>query len=220
MKTNTKSQVERNKTGAQVHKLPLLLGPCVLALLFSGCSRNGTASSSSHNVSKNLAAVKSLCLVELQNKTAYPPVSQDVTESLYQSLQKKQRFALSLLKQSDAAWATLEIRPDAPYTLEQLLETHKLLGTDTILTGTVTSYSPYPHMAIGLKLKLIDLRTGQTIWTIEQIWDASDKSTQERIKKYFEQKLRSEYSPIGEQLANLSSINFIRFVTYEVIETM
>lgn len=190
----------------------------ILSLAFTtGCAKNAPASP---EVSRNLATIRSVCLIELQNKTAYPPVSDDVTESLYQSLQKKQRFTLSLLTQADAAWDTLEVRPDLPYTLEQLMDAHKLLGTDAILTGTITSYSPYPHMAMGLKLKLIDLRTGQTVWAIEQIWDAADKSTQERLKKYFEQKLRSDYSPIGEQLATLSSINFIGFISYEVTDTL
>ena len=97
---------------------------------------------------------------------------------------------------------------------------HKLLGTDALLIGTVTSYSPYPHMAMGLQLKLVDMRTGQVVWAIQQIWDAADKATQERIKRYFDQQLRADFSPIGEQLATLSPINFIKFITYEVIEMM
>jgi hypothetical protein len=189
-----------------------------LAITFSGCSHG--SSSSSHDVSKNLSAVKSVCLVELQNKTIYPQISGDITESLHQSLQKKQRFNLLLLRQADPAWQTLEVKPDSAYTLEQLLAARKLLGTDALFMGTVTSYSPYPRMAIGLQLKLVDLRTGQVVWAIEQIWDSADKATQERIKKYFEKQLRSDFSTIGEQLATLSPINFIKFVTYEVIETM
>jgi hypothetical protein len=197
-----------------------LLFILTLAITLAGCMNHGTSSSSSHNVSKNLSAVKSVCLVELQNKTAYPNISADTTESLYQALQKKQRFTLVLLKQTDPAWKTLEVRPDSPYTLEQLLGAHKLVGTDALLIGTVTSYSPYPRMAMGLQLKLVDLRTGQAVWTIEQIWDTADKTTQERIKKYFDKQLRSDFSTIGEQLANLSPINFVKFITYEVIETM
>ena len=218
MRTKKKLQVISHKS--QVHKLLLLLCPCALLLLSSGCIRHAASTPASKEVSKNLAAIKSVCLVELENRTAYPPVSEDVTEQLYQALQKKQRFTLSLLKDSDPAWATLEVKPDQPYTLEQLLQARKLLGTDAILTGMITSYSPYPHMAMGLKLKLIDLRTGQSVWAIEQMWDSADKNTQERLKKYFEQKLRSDYSAIGEKVANMSSINFIRFITYEVIETM
>jgi curli biogenesis system outer membrane secretion channel CsgG len=175
---------------------------------------------SHREVSKNISTIKSVCLVELQNKTSYPQISEDVTESLNQSLQKKQCFTLSLLKQTDAAWKALEVKPDSAYTLEQLMTAHKLVGTDALLIGTITSYSPYPRMAMGLQLKLVDLRTGQVVWAIQQIWDAADKATQERIKRYFDQQLRTDFSPIGEQLATLSPINFIKFITYEVTETM
>jgi hypothetical protein len=204
-------------------KLKLLVSVCFilsLGITSPGCSKNGSYLSSPREVSKNLSAIKSVCLVELQNKTLYPQISEDITESLHQSLQKKQWFNLSLLKQTDATWEALEVKPDSAYTLEQLLAARKLLGTDALLMGTVTSYSPYPRMAMGLQLRLVDLRTGQVVWAIQQIWDTADKATQQRIKKYFDQQLRSDFSPIGEQLATLSPINFIKFITYEVTETM
>jgi len=200
--------------------LPALCFILSLGITSAGCSKNGLSLSSAHEVSKNLSGIKSVCLVELENKTNYPQISEDVTESLHQSLQKKQWFNLSLLKQTDTAWKALEVRPDSTYTLEQLMTARKLLGTDALLIGTVTSYSPYPRMAMGLQLKLVDLRTGQVVWAIQQIWDAADKATQERIKKYYNQQLRSDFSPIGEQLATLSPINFVKFVTYEVTEMM
>jgi Peptidoglycan-synthase activator LpoB len=200
--------------------LPALCFILSLGITSAGCSQHGLPMSSRREVSKNLSAIKSVCLVELQNKTSYPQISENTTESLHQSLQKKQWFILSLLKQTDTAWNALEVRPDSAYTLEQLMTAHKLLGTDALLIGTVTSYSPYPRMAMGLRLKLVDLRTGQVVWAIQQIWDAADKATQERIKKYFEQQLRSDFSPIGDQLATLSPINFVKFITYEITETM
>jgi hypothetical protein len=198
-----------------------------LAVASLGCSRYPGApwsASAGHpyyqGTSKRLQNIRTACVVELYNKTAYPQIAGDVTESFYQALQKKHLFDLSLLRQGDAAWRNLPIHPDSPHTLEQLLATRKMLGVDAVLTGTVTSYSPYPHTMLGLRLKLIDLRDGQTVWAIEQIWDTADKATEERIKKYFEQQLRSGFSPLGEQLAVLSSINFIRFVTYDVAETL
>jgi hypothetical protein len=204
-------------------KLKILPALCLilsLGITSAGCSQNGRSLSSAREVSKNLSNIKTVCLVELENKTSYPQISGDVTESLHQSLQKKQWFNLSQMKQTDDAWKTLEVKPDSAYTLEQLMNARKLLGTDALLIGTVTSYSPYPRMAMGLQLKLIDLRTGQVVWAIQQIWDAADKATQERIKKYFNQQLRSDFSPIGEQLATLSPLNFVKFITYEVTETM
>jgi hypothetical protein len=205
---------------SKLKMLPALCFMLLLGITSVGCSKNGFSLSPAREVSKKLSAIKSVCLVELQNKTSYPQISEDVTESLHQSLQKKQWFNLLLLKQTDIAWKTLEIRPDSAYTLEQLMTARKLLGTDALLIGTVTSYSPYPRMAMGLQLKLVDLRTGQVVWAIQQIWDAADKTTQERIKRYYNQQLRSDFSTIGEQLATLSPINFVKFITYEVTETM
>jgi hypothetical protein len=198
----------------------MLVSLCFILPLAFTCAGCSSDESYQHEVSKNLSSIKSVCLLELENKTIYPKISEDVTESLYQSLQRKQRFNLSLMGQTDEMWKTVEVKPDSLYTLEQLMAARKLLGSDAILMGTVTSYSPYPRMTMGLRLKLIDLRTGQTVWAIEQIWDTADKATEARLKKYFDQQLRSSFSPIGEQLANLSTINFVKFVTYEIIESM
>lgn len=194
-----------------------------LAVAPTGCSRHIMSAPSGQRyypiTTKNLQTIRTVCLVELHNNTAYPQISGDVTESLYQALQKQHLFGLSLLRQNDVLWRNLQIHPDSAYTLEQLLATRKMLAVDAVLIGTVTSYTPYPHMAMGLQLKLIDLRDGQVAWAMEQVWDTADKTTEERIKKYFERELRPGFSPLGEQLAMLSSINFVRFVTYDVAET-
>jgi hypothetical protein len=203
-------------------KLKILASLCLilsLAIASTGCSRHGLSASSgqyySRDAAKNLSTIRTVCLVELNNNSTNPQISSDVTDSLYQTLQKKQLFSLSLLRQTDTTWRSLEIQPDATYTLEQLLAARKMLGVDAVLVGTVTNYTPYPHMAMGLQMKLIDLRNGQVVWAVEQFWDAADKTTEERIKKYFEKQLRPGYSTLDDQLAVLSSINFIRFVTYD-----
>ncbi len=211
----------------KVSKLKILVS-CffLLSIVFaSGCSRwcRFTAQPEQNyypGVSKDLSTLGTVCIIELRNSTSYPQISRDVTESLYQELQKKHLFDLTLLQQNDPVWRNLQIRPDSPYTLEQLLSTRKILGVDSVLTGTVTNYAPYPHMMIGIQLKLIDLRDGQTVWAFEQIWDTADKTTEKRLKRYFQQELRQGVSPLGEQIAVLSTINFVRFVTYDAVETL
>jgi hypothetical protein len=202
----------------------LCLLPSVLCLLFfAGCSLFRTSPGSSYfsGPSKNLSGIRTLTLVELQNNTVYPQVSGDVTESLYQALLKTRGgFDLAVLGQNHPDYKNLPIRPGSPDTLEQLLATRKMLGADAVIIGTVTSYTPYPHMAMGLNLKLIDLRDGRVPWKIEQVWDTSDKAAVEKIKKYFNRELRSDFSPLDEKLALLSPINFIKFVTYDVVQTL
>jgi len=75
-------------------------------------------------------------------------------------------------------------------------------------------------MIIGLRLRLIDLRDGQLLWALEQIWDSADKTTEYRIRDYFRSQKRSGYAPLKEQLAVVSSLEFIKFVSFEVAETL
>jgi hypothetical protein len=161
-----------------------------------------------------------VALVELYNDSSYPQISADITEALYQALQKRQIFGLSVVRQTDPVWRSLQLNLNSTYTPDKLSAIHKKLKCNAVLTGTITEYRPYPHMTIGLRLKLIDLRDGQLIWAVEQIWDTADKTTETRIKKYFEAQIRAGYAPLREQLLTISPLNFIKFVTYEVAATI
>lgn len=185
------------------------------------------------NQNKDLFAVGRVAVVELDNESSYPAISADVTKALFQAFQKKQIFGLTLIPQSDPAWRSLlfELDPAQPtknrafklpptYTLEQLLAIRKALKSDAVMLGTVTEYQPYPHMAIGLRLKLIDLNDGQLLWALEQIWNSADRTTEYRIKKYFRRQLHSGFAPLKENLVVVSPVEFIRFVAYETAETI
>ena len=185
------------------------------------------------NPDKDLSAIGRVAIVQFDNYSSYPQISPDTTDALFQALQKKQLFGLTVVHQTDPAWRSLQLSPQTSaqnqngtaavpptYTLEQLLEIRKALKCDAVLTGAVTEYQPYPHMTIGLLLKLVDLKDGQLLWAIEQIWDSADKTTQYRIKHYFQHQMRSGHAPLGEELVTVSSIKFIKFVAYEVAETM
>ncbi len=183
------------------------------------------------NPDKDLSSVGRTALVELNNYSAYPQISTDVTEALFQALQKKQRFGLAVVDRSEPAWRSLQTELDSSaqiqsmqvpptYTLDELIAIRKTLKCDAVLVGTITQFRPHPHMAVGLRLKLVDLRDGQLLWALEQIWDTSDKTTEHRIKSYFQYQIRSGYAPLREQLAVVSPLEFMKFVAYEVAETL
>ena len=202
-------------------KIVLLLSLAVL----SGC-RNyykapaQTAAYYYLNPTKNLTSVGRVILVELDNDSSYPQISADVTEALFQSLQKKQVFGLTIVRQQDPSWRSLQLNLDSTYTLGQLSAIRETLKCGAILVGTVTQYQPYPHTVIGLRLKLLDLTDGQLLWALEQVWDSGDKTTEYRIKQYFEHHKRSGFAPLREELVAVSSLEFVKFVTYEVAETL
>ncbi len=167
-----------------------------------------------------LSSVGRVALVELLNDSAFPKISADVTDALFQALQKKQVFGLSVISVSHPDWQTLNQKLHSDYTTTQLAEIRGTLKSDAVLFGAVTGYQPYPHLSIGLRLKLIDLQDGRLLWALEQVWDSADKTTECRIEKYFKQQMRSGFAPLKEQLVAVSPIEFNRFVAYEVAETL
>ena len=196
----------------------------LLPVVLSGCGPHAAHESAANyyylNPDKNLSAIGRTTLVELTNNSTFPQISTDVTEALYQGLQKKQVFGVTVIRQSDAARQSLQLDTNTAYTLEQLSEMRRILNCDAILIGTVTEFNPYPHMTIGLRLKLIDLTDGQLLWALEQIWDTADKTTEDRIKTYYSRHLFPCSATLREKLGTVSSLQFIKFVAYETAETL
>lgn len=196
----------------------------LLPFLLSGCGFNTVYKPAANyyylNPNKDLSAIGRTALVELANNSAFPQISSDVTEALFQAMQKKQVFSLAVIRQSDPLWRKLQLDRNSAYNLEQLSAIRKTLSCDAVLTGTVTGFEPFPHLTIGLRLQLIDLADGQLLWALEQIWDTTDKTTQDRIKNYYNHRLLSASTTLQGKLGTVSSLKFIKFVAFEAAETL
>jgi hypothetical protein len=172
------------------------------------------------NPAKDLRSIGRVALVELDNESRYPQASTDVTEALFLTLQKSQLFGLTVIQQNNPDWRSLQSNLTSTSPLQQLSAIRQTLKCDALLIGTLTEYQPYPHLAVGLRLKLLDLTDGQLLWGLEQIWDSADRSTENRIKRYFRSEMRTDQTLLREQLIVISSIKFIKFIAYEVAQTM
>ena len=194
------------------------------AVLLSGCSTDRAFRPAENyyyiNPNTNLRMIGRVAVVELNNDSSYPQASSDITGSLFQALQKKQIFGLTVVSQSDPAWRSLQLETDSTYTLDQMQSIRKSLKCDGVLIGSITEFRAYPHMAIGLRLKLLDLKNGQLLWALEQIWDITDKDTESRIKKYYKSQKSLDTARQHEHLASISPLEFIRFVCFEAAETL
>ncbi|MBN2136668.1 MAG: hypothetical protein JW720_02565 [Sedimentisphaerales bacterium] len=220
-------QNSQNKTGKPRYAKRRAIIPAILlgAILCQGCNVIFQASLKEPenyylNPEKSLPQVGRIVLVELSNESTYPKISADMTDALFQAIQKKQVFSLGVVSQTDQQWKSLQLETEKPYTFQQLSAIKEQLNCNAILTGTITAYQPYPHLSIGLRLKLTDLADGQLLWAFEQVWDTTDKTTEKRIKDYFEAQIRSGVTPLHEQLVIVSSLKFVKFVAYEVAKTM
>jgi hypothetical protein len=192
-----RSQIESNRRDAASagRQALRLVAALVLVALPCGCESSqengGMAGSFYLNPYQDLGDLGRVALVELDNNSGHPQISADLTEALFVALQKKQIFGLTIVHQDNPDWKGLQANLDSLQALRQLLVMREALKCNGILVGTVTEYTPYPHMSIGLRLKLLDLTDGQLLWGLEQVWDSSDHGIQKRIRRYFKDDLRS-----------------------------
>ena len=194
----------------------------LLPVCLAGCGISTTDNTTANyylNPNKSLDIIGRTALVELANDSDFPYISADITEAIFQELQKKHIFGLTVVRKSDSEWQNLRLGMNK-YTLEQLFSIRKTLKCDAVLKGTVTGFKPFPHMAIGIRIELIDLNDGQLLWAIEQIWDTTDKTTKQRIEKYYKHYLLPGSEILQGKLGTVSSLKFIKFVAYETSETL
>jgi hypothetical protein len=203
------------------NSLKLLL----LAVFLAGCTsaKQGSPPSQSNyylNPKKPISTIGRVALVELDNLSQRPEVSADTTQALFEAIQKRNVFGLTIVYHSDPACKGLLIEGDKNYSLENLAVLRKNLKADAALIGEVTQYYSYPRLAIGLRLKLIDLRDGTLMWAIEQFWDSTDKQVENRAEVFFKTQIRSGFDPIEYRMAMVSPRMFLKFVAWEVAQTL
>ncbi len=195
-----------------------------IIIFLPGCSVNKTQTQANryyylnpNNQNINIARV---AIVELGNDSGYPQIAAEMTNALFESLQKKQLFGLTIVRERDDLWRSLQLDSETTYSFKQMNSIREMINCDGVLVGTITEFKPYPHMTIGVRLKLTDLKEGQLIWAIEQVWNSSDKYTQKRIKKYLENVKDSSQISLNKRLATISPLEFIKYISYEIAETL
>jgi hypothetical protein len=205
---------------------PRSVGAALILLLVTicGCESvpedSGMTGASYLNPRKDLHRLGRVALVELDNMSNFPEIGTDATNALYLAMQKKQAFSLTTISHEDPAWQSLQLNLDSLQALRGLQTMRETLRCNGLLVGTITEYRPYPHIVLGLRMKLLDLTDGQLLWAVEQIWDGGDKTIQRRIKAYFEEELRRGTAPLREDLVVISPLEFLKFAAYEVAETL
>jgi hypothetical protein len=212
---------------ASVCTLPAGLSAAIALLLtlLCGCgssSRDTMANAYYLNRYENLRDLGRVILVELDNPTTYPEISRDVTKALFLQLQKKQVFSLTTVGRDDPTWPALQGSLESPQSMKALLTIRENTKCSGLLVGTITEYRPYPRLAVGLRLKLLDLTDGQLLWGVEQVWDSTDRNVLKRIKVYFRKEVRSGSGtdPLPQELVAVSPLEFVKFAAYEVAQTL
>lgn len=168
----------------------------------------------------DIAAVSRVVLLELENQSTHPDLADQMTQALSDGLGKKHLFSVRTVSRSDELWTSLDLDNITAYSYEDLAIIHESLKADAVVFGTIKRYASYPHMQMALHLKMVNVRNGELVWAIEEVWDSTDKNVELRMKRYFTTEMRTGYQPLNWELLITSPRAFNKFVVHEVVSTL
>ncbi|HIJ67095.1 MAG TPA: hypothetical protein HPP87_10650 [Planctomycetes bacterium] len=172
------------------------------------------------NPNADFSTVGKTVIFEFDNLSTRPDLSIDLTQALTEAVQKRHLFSVSALYRADPAWRMLDLNGGSTYSLDELSVIRKQAKADAVLFGRITQHHPYPHLLVGLHLKLVDLRNAKLLWATEQVWDSTDKSVERRMRHYFNSRMRAGYQPLDWEILITSPRAFNKFVAAEVAHTL
>ena len=149
-----------------------------------------------------------------------PELARQAAEALAYAIQQRQLFRLDIVARTDPMCRDLPLDRLEALTLPDLSAMRSALRCDAVLFGHVSQFQPYPRMKMGLVLKLINLKDGKLVWGVDHTWDTADRTTEWRIRSYFDSEVRSGYDPLSYELVFASPRAFQRYVAHEVARTL
>jgi hypothetical protein len=131
-------------------------------------------------------------------------------------------------------WTGAEVLPANFFT-----SLENVYGCDAVMFCQLTTYHAYPPLAVGWRLKLVDVHTKKIIWAVDKIYDASNPTiaedaqrfekhqqdvhgkTRSLLKSLFRYADREPTSALDDQWAILNSPRyFSRYSLAELLKTL
>ena len=172
------------------------------------------------NPARSISQVGKVAVIELDNYSAHPQISADFTEALSEALAKRNLFGQDVIYRGSNVYNSLQLDESSTNNMQRLAAVRAAAKADAVLVGAITQYQAYPHMTVGIRVKLIDLRDGQLLWAVQQVWDSSDKAVQESMRYFFRTRRGTGYEPLGWRLGIVSPRHFRKFVAFEIARTL
>lgn len=91
---------------------------------------------------------------------------------------------------------------------------------DGVLFCELTCYQAYAPLAVGWRFKLVDIRTGQILWSVDELFDASLPSVSRAAQKYGRKPSRWPFPRPENWVALNSPRQFGRYAAAAVLKTV
>ncbi len=101
-------------------------------------------------------------------------------------LRKRQGFEVVVVSREDLkawtgkeAWSSAEELPE-----DALQRIQKAAGCQAVIFAELTEFQPYPPLAVGLRMRLVECATGSAWWAVDEVLNAGSSTIAESAKEY------------------------------------
>lgn len=140
-------------------------------------------------MSLNLQRVAVLPIASETTGSDLPEGCETLTPVLWEQLVKTRKFEVVAVaaaklrsRTGQAHWTGTENLPPDFFAFLR-----REYGCDAVLFTELTAYRAYAPLAVGWRLKLVDARSGQILWSADELFDAARPSVSHAAQR-FEQK--------------------------------
>ena len=178
---------------------PIRLALLAACALFAGCAAPGRtigmlspeyrpANTFSYpaTLSLNLQRVAVLPLGCEEPRADLPEGCDALNPVLLAELAKLKKFEVVAVNRENlrsrtgrSSWTGAEVLP-----ADFFDSLHRVYGCDAVLFCQLTVFQAYAPLAVGWRLKLVDVRTRQILWAADEVFDAGQQSVLNAAQRY------------------------------------
>lgn len=93
-------------------------------------------------------------------------------------------------------------------------------GCDAVLFSRLTVFRGYAPLAVGWRMRLVDLRTGATLWAGDEVFDASQPSIQAGARRFQHAGRQTCAAPPDEWIIENSPRQFGQYAAAQLLGTL
>lgn len=101
-----------------------------------------------------------------------------------------------------------------------LMQARKDYRVDGFIFGKITHYKPYSPLTLGVRIMFISGDTGETLWSIDGVFDSDQKEIVQMAKKYYKQNYKKDKSLYGWEIMLISMERYTKFIANLLASTM
>ena len=167
------------------------------------------------------ASVRRVAMLPIYSPQTIGDAQRDLDTIFSSELTKMLRFEVVPISRSDlAAYAHREqIASSDIVPPEVFAAIREKSGADAVLFTDITHYRAYRPISIGVRAKLIDIRSLQPVWSIDSVLDSANSRVADAAREYGSDGSRSD-RPAQSELVLQSPRRFGAFVAHQIFSTL